>query len=76
LAHSVWEKFEPQSRENPVLLELTIEPLKHLWGINDAFALDLKMIAHGRTEQEAMAVLRWLGPAVAEVLEALYSTQR
>jgi hypothetical protein len=71
LAHSVWEKFEPQSRENPVLLELTIEPLKHLRGINDAFALDLKMIAHGRTEQEAMAVLRWLGPAVAEVLEAL-----
>ncbi len=71
LARSVWEKFEPQSRKNPVLLELTIEPLKHLWEFNDAFALDLKMIAHGRTEHEAMAILEWLGPAVAEIFEEL-----
>jgi hypothetical protein len=55
----------------PVLLELTIEPLKQLWEINDAFALDLKMIAHGRTEEESMAVLKWLGPAVAKVFEEL-----
>ena len=71
LAHSIWEKFEPQSRKAPVLLELTIEPLKLLWEINDAFALDLKMIATGRTEQEAMTTLEWLGPAVAEVFEEL-----
>jgi hypothetical protein len=71
LAHSIWEKFEPQSRIMPVLLELTIEPLKLLWDINDAFALDLKMIANGRTEQEAMTVLSRLGPAVADVIEEL-----
>jgi hypothetical protein len=71
LAHSIWEKVEPHSRTMPVLLELVIEPLKLLWHINDAFALDLKMIAHGRTEQEAIAVLGQLAQAVAEVIEEL-----
>ncbi len=71
LAHSIWEKFEPQSRKAPVLIELTIEPLKLLWEINDAFALDVKMIAEGRTEQEAITILEWLGPAVAEVFDEL-----
>ncbi|MGF6309942.1 hypothetical protein ABIB82_004061 [Bradyrhizobium sp. i1.8.4] len=59
------------TKQCPVSFELIVEPLKWLWEITDAYAIDLRMIAHGRTEQEAVKILNWLGPAVAKALAEL-----
>lgn len=71
VAHSIWEKFKPRSSVRPVLLEMIIEPLKRLWHLDDAFALDLRMIALGRDEAEAVDTFQWLEPEVAAVIDNL-----
>jgi len=76
LAYSIWEKFKPRSSIRPVLLELSIEPLKYLWDLNDAFALDLRMLALGRDEADAIANFEWLAPEIATVIDSLGQGER
>jgi hypothetical protein len=71
LAHDIWTDFKIKPTAYPVQLELVIEPLKALFHLSNAFALDLGMVGYGRSEQEAAAANDWLAAEVALVINQL-----
>jgi hypothetical protein len=74
LAHDIWASFKirPKPSVNRVAsLELIIEPLKALFHLSEAFALDLGMVGYGRSEEEATATNDWLASEMMAVIDQL-----
>jgi hypothetical protein len=74
LAHDIWNRFKQTPApgvDRVVELELVVEPLKALFHIHDAFALDLGLVSHGRSEEEAKETYEWLASSVAAAIDLI-----
>ncbi|MGY2988708.1 hypothetical protein [Bradyrhizobium sp. USDA 4508] len=73
LAHRIADSFKeiPGREERPHILEMIAERLKLLFGVHDAWSLNLKMLAYGQNDADATTCFEWTAQRMAKAISSL-----